>query len=204
MSETSKISKPRQKRAEITREKIIQAGMKLFFRDGYYNTSSKKIAKEAKIAIGSFYNHFIDKKALLIEVIQRHMQEIHDVVFDGFKNVNLREMHGNQFVKFIIQQSIGAHNFTPEFHREIDKLAYIDDDIHKLHAIEKERIIGLFVSLLEERKAELRVTDIRAASTVVVTAVEETIHQFVLFESSIEKDRILTELSDMIFRYLYK
>ena len=52
---------PQQKRSEQTRARILEAGKRLFMRDGYHSTSRKKIAAEAGVAIGSFYSYFDDQ-----------------------------------------------------------------------------------------------------------------------------------------------
>ena len=51
-----------------TRSKILQAALKLFARKGYDGTTTKDLAKAAKVAEGTLFRHFDNKKAILIEV----------------------------------------------------------------------------------------------------------------------------------------
>ncbi|MFL0671431.1 MAG: TetR/AcrR family transcriptional regulator [Erythrobacter sp.] len=49
-----------------TRASIIEAGLKLFNRDGFSGTAVKDIADEAGVTKGAFYHHFESKEDLLL------------------------------------------------------------------------------------------------------------------------------------------
>ncbi len=60
---------------EQSRERIIQAALKLFAHKGFYSTSIADIAKEAGVAKGLIYNYFESKEALMEGVIM-HIFEV--------------------------------------------------------------------------------------------------------------------------------
>lgn len=51
-----------------TKTRILEAATKLFARKGYDGTTTKDLAKSAKVAEGTLFRHFANKKAILIEV----------------------------------------------------------------------------------------------------------------------------------------
>ena len=53
---------------EDTRARILQAALKLFARKGYDGTTTKDLANAAKVAEGTLFRYFNNKKSLLIEV----------------------------------------------------------------------------------------------------------------------------------------
>ena len=53
---------------ENTRARILQAALKLFARKGYDGTTTKDLANSAKVAEGTLFRYFPNKKAILIEV----------------------------------------------------------------------------------------------------------------------------------------
>lgn len=53
---------------EDTRTRIIQAALKSFARKGYDGTTTKDLANFAKVAEGTLFRYFPNKKAILIEV----------------------------------------------------------------------------------------------------------------------------------------
>jgi AcrR family transcriptional regulator len=60
-----------------TRERIIDAALKLFVERGYQKTSIAAIETEAGLAprAGAFYRHFDSKQALLVEIARTHVSE---------------------------------------------------------------------------------------------------------------------------------
>jgi AcrR family transcriptional regulator len=58
----------RQEQAAVTRRRILDAGRRLFFRDGYAATTLKAIALEAGVAVQTVYSVFGSKAAILAEL----------------------------------------------------------------------------------------------------------------------------------------
>ena len=61
---------------ENTRTRILQAALDLFARHGYDGTTTKDLASAAKVAEGTLFRHFANKKAILIEVATSGWVEI--------------------------------------------------------------------------------------------------------------------------------
>jgi AcrR family transcriptional regulator len=60
-----------------TRDRIMQAALKLFVEQGYQKTSIARIETEAGLVprAGAFYRHFESKQALLLEVARSYVSE---------------------------------------------------------------------------------------------------------------------------------
>lgn len=60
-----------------TKDRIMQAALKLFVEEGYQKTSIGGIETEAGLVprAGAFYRHFDSKQALLLEVAKAHVSE---------------------------------------------------------------------------------------------------------------------------------
>ncbi|MBG9913874.1 TetR/AcrR family transcriptional regulator [Bacillus sonorensis] len=54
-------------------EKIIQAGLRLFAKNGFASTTIQEIANECDISKGAFYLHFKSKDALLLAIIKYYI-----------------------------------------------------------------------------------------------------------------------------------
>ena len=61
---------------EDTRSRILQAALRLFAAQGYDGTTTKELAKKAKVAEGTIFRYFPNKKAVLIEVATEGWVEI--------------------------------------------------------------------------------------------------------------------------------
>lgn len=63
-----------------TRERIVEAADRLFYRHGYDNTSFADIAENVRISRGNFYHHFKSKDEILQAVIALRLANIRDML----------------------------------------------------------------------------------------------------------------------------
>src|SRR3569833_2023390 len=64
---------PRQVRAELTRQRILTAAAHVFAEHGYAAGTTNRIAERARISIGSLYQYFPNKDAILAALLARHL-----------------------------------------------------------------------------------------------------------------------------------
>jgi TetR/AcrR family transcriptional regulator, mexJK operon transcriptional repressor len=87
------------------REKILEGARLVFSEFGYEAASMESIAREAKVAKGTLYNHFSDKQALFAEYVGIECRRQSELLFYPSKDHMtpeeiLREM-GNRFLELI-------------------------------------------------------------------------------------------------------
>lgn len=198
------VRKPKQKRAELTRERLIEAGLRLFSRDGYHATSAKKIAREAGISTGNFYNHFMDKKDLLIEVHRRYAQHAHQVAINTLQSADFDKTEARKIIQMILDNAIKAHAIAPDFHRQMTIMRYEDEQIERLIAEEYDQVVQAVMGIFEQKKDILRIDDLEAAARVIVYAIEEVVHTIIILEPPIEQGRLTAALADMIHCFVIR
>ena len=64
---------PSQERSRQTVERILDAAARIFHEHGYARTTTNDIADEAGLSIGSLYQYFPNKDALLVALTKRHI-----------------------------------------------------------------------------------------------------------------------------------
>ena len=62
--------------ADSARERIRQAGIKLFKERGYHGTSMRALARAVGIEAASIYHHFASKQDLLVHILDRTMEDL--------------------------------------------------------------------------------------------------------------------------------
>jgi len=196
----------KQRRAQETRAKLIEAGIALFSEQGYHQTSSKKIARRAGVAVGSFYNHFTDKKELLLTIHKEHVARIHAMVAESLAAADFGAsgVHGRKLIGAIIHQTLRLHDLSPDLHRQISALVYSDPDFAEMGRSEEAHAVEQIMALLEAHRDRLRVDDLRSACQVVVQAIEAVVHGIKIFGQPEGADAQLDALGDMIHRFLFR
>jgi AcrR family transcriptional regulator len=62
---------------------LVEAAIDLFSKEGFWNTSTARISKHAKVATGTLFNYFPSKEALIDEIYLTLKHEVMDVMFQG-------------------------------------------------------------------------------------------------------------------------
>lgn len=76
---------PRQSRAQATVGAILEATARILTRDGYDGLTTNSVAETAGVSIGSLYQYFPSKEALVAALLQRHADEIYQAVCDALE-----------------------------------------------------------------------------------------------------------------------
>ena len=104
-----------QERSRATVDALIEATARILVRDGFDRASTNRIAQAAGVSIGSLYQYYPSKEALVAAVIERHTQELMEVV-----RVALAEVAGlsiEKAVRKLVSVAIDAHRIDPRLHR---------------------------------------------------------------------------------------
>ncbi|MCP4116683.1 MAG: TetR/AcrR family transcriptional regulator [Desulfobacteraceae bacterium] len=197
-----KTRKPVQKRGIETRGKILDAAMRLFSKKGFHSTNTKEIAREAGVATGSFYAYFKDKKSVFLEIYKGISHKQLKDMAGGMAGVEGQDDTGR--VEALLRALAGEHGFSPNFQREVSAMRYSDPDVEALHNSIHEGLGQEVALMLEKQKERLRVKDLDAAAFVILCACEEVIHTSRTISHRIDRDRVISNLADMIARFLYK
>ncbi|AAK81608.1 AcrR family transcriptional regulator [Clostridium acetobutylicum] len=191
---------PKQTRGKQTKSKIINAAFELFSEKGYTGTSSNEIASRAEVAIGSFYSYFKDKKQLFIEVLKDYYDNISKI---SFSNINGTISNLDDFLYESIKIALKAHEYHPEFHREVNIMELADDDIKKLIVGYEKVKFDSFKKLVEPYKNEFKNLNFNEALFLIYTTIENTVHVITFStDTNLNKETLIKELISMIKSYI--
>ncbi len=97
-----------------TRQKIIEASVKLFSIKGYHNTQVMDIVKAVGMSAGTFYNYFKDKRELFRKISEEnlkklrvHLKELRESVSSENTTMKLAHIYENYDVFF---EYVTAHS----------------------------------------------------------------------------------------------
>ena len=192
----------KQQRTLKTRERIREAGLRLFGRDGFHGTNVKKIVSEAGLSVGSFYTYFKDKKDLFLELVEQHNKQQIERAFHP-QNGALKKVLKKEALQGIIKMVLAYHNLDPEFNREIEAMRYLDEDVNRTQEKQDEIVVRYLTSALEAAGDEVRIRDAEAAARIVRITIISNVHSMSMLGSKIEEDRLINELVDMVQRYFF-
>jgi len=104
---------PRQARSRATVEVIVRAGARVLGDRGWAGFTTNEVAEVAGVSIGSVYQYFPDKLALVDAIRRRHLDDVLAVMRGLGQDVQPL----NQLVDELVHGMIAAHSIHPSLHR---------------------------------------------------------------------------------------
>src|SRR4051794_37910637 len=98
---------PRQDRSRATVDAILDATARVLVQEGYDRTSTNRIAVKAGVSVGSLYQYFPSKEALVAALVDRHMEEMNQVLLEGMSGLDVKPPE--RVVRDVIHAMISAH-----------------------------------------------------------------------------------------------
>jgi len=202
-------TKPRkqaaQERSRATVVALVEATARILVREGFDKASTNRIAEVAGVSVGSLYQYFPSKEALVVAVVERHRREIMAAV--GGTLAEIVSLPVAAAVPRLVAVAIEGHRVDPALHRvlaeqipRVGPLEHIDPVNRAAHA--------LFLAYLESHRDELRVPDVGLAAFICATAIEALAHNAVLHHGEMNSDAaveaLVEETTRLIVGYLMR
>lgn len=192
-----------QERSRHTVNAILEGTTRVLIKEGYDRASTNKIAAVAGVSVGSLYQYFPSKEALVAAVSERHSQEVLKLMRSTFVRVAARpiEVAAREFVS----AAIDAHRVNPKLHRVLAEEVPRIGRLENVDVINEE-VYGLIRDYFEAHRDEIDIGDLNVAAFVCVTAVDALTHAAVLRRPEILTDDkaevFVGELTNLVVRYL--
>ncbi|MBS78608.1 TetR/AcrR family transcriptional regulator [Variovorax sp. Varisp41] len=195
--------KASQERSRATVDALIEATARVLVREGFERASTNRIAAEAGASIGSLYQYFPTKEALVAAVIERHKNDMMEVLRRAL--VRVAGMPLEQGVRELVALMIDAHRVDPELHRVLVEQIPRIGRLAEVEGFDRE-VRELVRAYLEAHRAELRTLDLDLAAFVCVSSVETLAHEAVLHNPALLANRKVKAFTDevtlLVIRYL--
>jgi AcrR family transcriptional regulator len=192
-----------QERSRATVDALLEATTRVLLKEGYDRASTNRIAEVAGVSIGSLYQYFPSKEALVAAVIDRHTQQISQVTRNALVKLAASpiEVAAREFVSL----AINAHRVNPKLHAVLSEQIPRVGRLENIEAGVREGY-ALVRGYLEAHRDEVDVADLDLAAFVLVTVVEALTHAAVLRRPDILADekagRFIDDVTRLLVGYL--
>jgi AcrR family transcriptional regulator len=180
-----------QERSRATVAALVEATARILVDEGFDKASTNRIADVAGVSVGSLYQYFPCKEALVLAVIERHNRDIMQVV--GHALAELESLPLEEAVRKLVTVAVEAHRVDPKLHR------VLTEQIPRLGAVEHIETVSReaharFRRYLDNRRNELAVADVTLAAFICATAIEALAHNAVLYPEEMVSDDSVSAL----------
>ena len=104
-----------QARSRATVDALIEATARILVKEGFDKASTNRIAAKAGVSVGSLYQYFPSKEALVVAVMERHSSELMALARDALADAATLPVA--QAVRRLVTTAVHAHGIDPKLHR---------------------------------------------------------------------------------------
>jgi AcrR family transcriptional regulator len=192
--------RPSQARSQATVDAILDAAARVLVTGGYGAFTTNRVADRAGVSVGSLYQYFPNKEALLAELKSRHVADIERHLEAAL--ARLGDAPLPEIVAAVIEANVAAHLLDPALHRvlseEVPQLGPTDATL----AFERRAAVRVR-ALLERHRRTLAIADLDLTTFVVMRVVEATIHDAVAERpADLASGAVAREVTRLLLGYL--
>ncbi|MGW0161540.1 TetR/AcrR family transcriptional regulator [Mycobacterium sp. NPDC003323] len=126
---------PRQARSKETLAVLVEAAAQMFSREGLAATTNR-IAERAGVSIGTLYQYFPDKNALLHAVAARHVREADARLTALFDRLRVTEPPFDETMHQLLAELVDLHSGQPRLHAVLHRVAMSAADLAVMQLFE--------------------------------------------------------------------
>jgi AcrR family transcriptional regulator len=192
---------PKQPRSEATVQTILEAAAQVFERHGYAAGTTNRIAERAGVSIGTVYQYFPNKDAILVALVHRHLAESLEVL-----EPHLEQLAGgagfDEVLPDIVQAMVAMHALAPDLHRVLFEETQLPPTLRaELDELE-DQLVDMAARALAADPSTVP-NDPRLTARVVISAIESLTHRLVLRPPpGVTPDTIAREITALVRAYI--
>jgi len=193
---------PTQSRSQVTLDVILEAAAEVFSEHGYAAGTTNRIAQRAGVSVGSFYQYFPNKDAVLVALVESRvnagMQSVEKLLADAVGT----EFDLDALLRSFVTAMVTLHGQEPDLHRVLFEEAPHPPEMHECVLATEEALAHTWLSILQQLPA-IVVGDADTAAHLIVQLTEALTHRFVLHGlHDLSNEAFIEEVVTLLKRYL--
>lgn len=191
---------PRQERSQATVEAILTAAAHILSEEGYGRFTTNRVAELAGVSIGSLYQYFPNKEALIFALGEHHANEMAQLAqhhLGGLEHNSLVAVLGQ-----IIKAVLAAHAVNPQLHRVLHEQIPRSDVMRQLDDAKMETMLRSFMA---QRSSQLQPENLDLTVFIVGRTIKALIYGAVVDRPEfLNNGELECEIMTMLSAYLVK
>lgn len=163
---------PRQSRSRAVVDALVTATVRVVGEEGYDRASTNRIADVAGVSVGSLYQYFPNKDALVGLALEEQINQIETLVTEGFQAIAGRHIAtgARELVAKIFDNHTRDVSFKAQFHELVAKVGLMDS-----YFAYRRDVMAVTRRYLEDHREELGRKELDVATAVSCDLVEATV-----------------------------
>lgn len=193
---------PRQARSVETRARILDAAKAVFAEHGYAAGTTNRIAEAVSMSIGSLYQYFPNKDAILVELVNAHIAECITALSGALAGAGsiTRSDQIEPTIRAVVSAMVGLHAADRALHRvlfeESPRPPSLLAGLRRLEETAAEAVADMLTG------AGVAGDDPKLRARVTIVAIESLVHRLVASDTPVDPQAVTDETTELIKGYL--
>ena len=192
--------KPKQARSKERVKRIMDVAEQMFIDEGYEITTTNAIATRAEVPIGTLYQFFDDKSAILYALAERY-SDLFCQKFEELDDEKIMELPLPEYVELIVDTIVNFFQDHPGYHAIFMQAQGTVAEVEELDQAMDQEFIKDWAIELAQKHGKLTEQDFEVVSFVLVKAIG-TILWLSLSEKKEFRLRLIKETKRFTLSYL--
>jgi AcrR family transcriptional regulator len=192
--------RPKQERSQATVEAILTATARILTESGYDQFNTNRVAELAGVSIGSLYQYFPNKEALIVALAEHHANEMVELAqhhLEGLEDCSIAEV-----LHRIIKAAFAAHAVNPRLHSVLNEQVPRSEAMCQVADSKMEVMLRAF---LEKRRDRVKPKNLDLTVFIVGRTIESLTHRAVLDRPELlNNGELEQEITTLLSSYLVK
>lgn len=201
MSKATPRKLPKQRRAKATVAAILEATAQLLVDEGFHHVSTNRIAEVAGVSVGSLYQYFPNKEAVVAAVVDEFADRQFEILAAEIADIDLDADIDTAVFK-LIRSMLETKKQEPELSKVLfEELPPVGQtDVLRDWTRRAVEIVKLTLSI---RPEEIRPSNLDLAAYILVTACHGIVHTTVVDRPELlETEELAEETAELVLRYI--
>jgi AcrR family transcriptional regulator len=192
------VRQARQARAQSTVKALLEAGARILAEGGWPAFNTNAVAMRAGVSIGSLYEYFENKQALVDAIADGHLAQREALLAEGAARLGTITQTG-ELITALVEGSVMLHAHDPRLHRALASEVPLSPKVRERAERLRQGLTGLVAQWLASRVAEPRI-----AAQLLVDTTDAVVHRWWTEDDGrlAHPERLALELQAMLGLYL--
>lgn len=191
---------PRQARAQATVEAILDATAHILVAGGHAGVNTNRVAEAAGVSIGSLYQYFPGKEALLTALRRRHADQMRRMLLEYAGSAV--QLPVAEAVRLLVHAIMQAHLIDPRLHRALEEVMPRPDLVDGREDFDRD-LRAMVTTVLTAYRNDILPADLELAGVVLMRTVDTLVHAALIDDTpGVTAVAMEEEIVTLVLRYL--
>ncbi len=170
-----KVREPIKSTSKDKKNRIIEAGLEVFCKKGYYSTTTPDIAAAAGVSTGIVYSYFKDKNDIFLQALDLYFERVYHPLMQKIEAIKFNNL--SKTIDDLIDLAIKTHSDNFAAHEEMIAMSHLDEKIHERFMVAEQRLTYFATEILKKNGIDL--PNLRERAHIAYNMIENLSHEYV-------------------------